>query len=113
VESLTCLEFRFVSSPLIECARAHPDRGELRRLSDLCSDWDDLIESALKQMVAPLVFWALNRDCPDAVPPETLAALRNRFRQNIKHNLLFAKELLRLLELFGLAGRSEERRVGK
>ena len=89
---------------LIECARAHPDPGELRRLSDLCSDWDDLIESALKQKVAPLVFWALNRDCPDAVPPETLAALRNRFRQNIKHNLLFAKELLRLLELFGLAG---------
>jgi len=89
---------------LIECARAHPDPGELRRLSGLCSDWDGLIGSASQRGVAPLVFWALNRACPDAVPPEALAALRNCFRQNIKRNLRFAKELLRLLDLFGPAG---------
>ena len=89
---------------LIECARAHPDPGELRRLSGLCSDWDDLVESALQRKVAPVVFWALNRACPDVVPPEALAALRNPFRQNVKRNLLFAKELFRLLDLFGLAG---------
>jgi hypothetical protein len=93
-----------VTPLLIECIRAHPDPGELRRLSGLCSDWGGLIESASKQKVAPLVFWALNRACPDAVPPEALAALRDRFRQNIKRNLRFAKELLRLLDLFGLAG---------
>jgi hypothetical protein len=93
-----------VTPLLIECIRAHPDPGELRRLSGLCSDWGGLIESASKQRVAPLVFWALNRACPDAVPPEALAALRDRFRQNIKRNLRFAKELLRLLDLFGLAG---------
>jgi hypothetical protein len=93
-----------VTPLLIECTRAHPDPGELRRLSGLCSDWGGLIESASKQRVAPLVFWALDRACPDAVPPEALAALRDRFRQNIKRNLRFTKELLRLLDLFGLAG---------
>ena len=92
-------------SPLIlECARTRPDPGELRRLSGLCSDWDGLIEFALKQGVAPLVFWALKRACPDAVPPEAIAALRNHFRQNTKRNLHFARELLRLLDLFSLAG---------
>ena len=89
---------------LIECARAHPDPGELRRLSGLCSDWDGLIKSAVRQGVAPLAFWALNRVCPDAVPPEALTALRNCFRQNIKQNFLYTKELFRLLDLFGLAG---------
>lgn len=89
---------------LIECARARPNPGELRRLSGLCSDWDCLIESASQRGVAPLVFWALNRACPDAVPPVALAALRNCFRQNLKRNLRFAKELFRLLDLFGPAG---------
>jgi hypothetical protein len=89
---------------ILACARAHPDPGELRRLCALCSDWDGLIESAVRQRVAPLVFWALNRACPDAVPAETLAALRTGFRQNLARNLFFAKELLRLLELFDLAG---------
>ena len=89
---------------ILECARARPDPDELRRLSGLCSDWDGLIKSALKQKVAPLVFWALNRACPDAAPPDAMAALRNCYRQNIKQNLFFARELSRLLNLFGLAG---------
>ncbi len=91
-------------SPLIlGCARAHPDPGELRRLSGLCSDWDDPIKSALKLKVAPLMFWALNRACPDAVPPDAMATLRNRFRLDLKRNLLYAKELLHILDLFGSA----------
>jgi len=88
---------------LIECCRAHPHPDEIRRLSGLCPDWD-LIESASKQNVAPLVFWALNRVCPDAVSPEALTALRSHFRRNIRNNLLWTKELFRLLDLLGLAG---------
>ena len=89
---------------ILECSRVHPDPRVIQRLAGLCSDWDRLIESASKHRVASLLFWALNRACPDAVPPETLAALRNRFRQDIERNLLYAKELFRLLDLFGLAG---------
>jgi hypothetical protein len=89
---------------ILECARAHPDPDELRRLSGLCPDWGRLIESAQRQRVAPLVFWALNRACPDAVPPEAMAVLRTGFRQNISRNLILADELLRLLELFDGAG---------
>jgi hypothetical protein len=33
-----------------------------------------------------------------------MASLRNRFRQNLKRNLRFANELLRLLDLFGPSG---------
>jgi hypothetical protein len=92
-------------SPLIlECARAHPDSGELRRLCGLCSDWDGLIQSALRQKVAPLVFHALHRACPDAVPAEALAALQNRYRLDIQRNLLYVNELFRILDLFGSAG---------
>jgi hypothetical protein len=93
-----------VNPLLIECARAHPDPGELRRLSGLCSGWDDFVQAALKQRLAPMAFWALSRACPDAVPRETLTALRNRFREGMQRNLLHARELFRLLDLFGLAG---------
>ena len=51
-----------------------------------------------------MAFWALSRACPDAVPRETLTALRNRFREGMQRNLLHARELFRLLDLFGLAG---------
>jgi len=51
-----------------------------------------------------MVFRALNRTCPDSVPPEALATLQNRFRLDLKRNLLYAKELFRLLDLFDLAG---------
>ena len=92
-------------SPLIlECARAHPDSRELRRLCSLCPDWGGLVESALKQKLAPMVFWALNRACPEAVPPEAMAALRDCFQQSTKRNFLYVKELFRLLDLFGPAG---------
>lgn len=93
-----------VTPLLIECARAHPDPGELRRLAGLCSDWDGLVQSAVRQKVAPLVFWAFDRSCPDAVPPNAMATLRNCFRENVKQNLYLAKELFRLLDLFELAG---------
>ena len=81
-----------------------PDPGELRRLSGLCSDWDGLIKSALKRGVAPLVFWELNRACPDAVPPEALSSLEECFRRNLKRNVILASELLHLLGLFHQAG---------
>lgn len=51
-----------------------------------------------------MVFWALKRACPDAVPPQALAALQNRFRLDLKRNLVYAKELFRLLDLFDSAG---------
>jgi hypothetical protein len=51
-----------------------------------------------------LVFWALNRACPEAVPPEALTALRSHFRQNVKHNFLYTKELFRILDLFDRGG---------
>ncbi len=89
---------------LIECARAHPDPGELRRLSGVCSDWDGLVQSASEERLAPMVFWALSRACPDAVPREALTALQNRFREGMQRSLLYTKELFRLLDLFGLAG---------
>jgi len=47
-----------------------------------------------------LVFWALNRACPDAVPPEILGKLRAGFKQSTKQNLILSAELHRLLDLF-------------
>ena len=89
---------------ILECSRIRPDPNELRRLAVQCSDWDQLIRSASRHRVTPLMFWTLNQACPDAVPPEILAKLRESFRQSTKHNLTFANELLRLLDLFGQAG---------
>ena len=89
---------------ILECCRARPDSGEIRRLAGACAGWDQFARVASGHGVAPLAFWALNQSCPDAVPPEVLARLRAAFQECTRRNLLFARELHGILETFRKAG---------
>lgn len=91
-------------SLLLECCRAHPDPGKLRRLATQCTDWSGFIAAASRHKVAPLSFWSLNQACADAVPSESLASLHAEFRTETKRNLIFTGELLRILDLFQQSG---------
>ncbi|MGD0497241.1 MAG: nucleotidyltransferase family protein [Bryobacteraceae bacterium] len=89
---------------LIECCRAHPDPGEIRRLAAQCADWAGFRDAASRHRVAPLAFWSLNRACPDAVPSGVLGGLRAEFGKETRRNLIFTGELLRILECFQQSG---------
>lgn len=90
-----------MTSPLlIECARARPGWEALRRIVADGVDWPAIAQQAGRHGLAPLVYWNLNQACPDAVPD----TLRTRFHENAGRNLLLTAELIRLLDLFALAG---------
>jgi hypothetical protein len=89
---------------ILECSRVHPDPGSIRRLAGQCQDWNRFIELAAIHRVAPLIFSVVNRACPDSLPPEALASVRNSFKRNCKVELALTTELARLLEAFDRAG---------
>src|SRR5215207_3022601 len=60
-------------------------------------DWAYILQMALRHRVAPLLYWNLNAICPEDIPEQVLAQLRNHFRANSQRNLLLTGELLRLL----------------
>jgi hypothetical protein len=64
------------------------------------TDWGDLLRMALRHGVFPSLYRRVAEACPDAVPSEFLAELRQLYRVHSRHNLRMAAELLRLLQLF-------------
>lgn len=78
--------------------------GKRARLSDdlpaLCCaplDWDRVLSLAEHHSVTPLVFQAL-RPRAESVPPAILDELARRYQHNARRNLLFAAELIRILD---------------
>jgi Uncharacterised nucleotidyltransferase len=87
---------------LIECARASigPERaGRIRELSAGGLDWTRLLTLAERNGLRPLLYSHLSSICPERVPPETFAFLRDYFQKNAAFNLLLTGELLRLVAL--------------
>jgi hypothetical protein len=62
-------------------------------------DWDYLFQIAQPHGLIPLVYWNLNRTCPEAVPIAALRRLRRYFRANASWNLRLTADLLKLLDL--------------
>jgi hypothetical protein len=82
-----------------------PDNGErIRSLARADLDWTSLLRAATAHGVMPLLYGALSKTRPDAVPREVLDTLRERFRASALRNLVRAGELLRLLALFRAHG---------
>src|SRR5438309_495022 len=67
-------------------------------------DWQYLIQTALNHGVMPLLYWQLNKICPEALPNEVANDLRQHFHTNAWHNIILSRELLRLLSLFETHG---------
>ena len=88
---------------LLCCARTYIDRETSERIKILLSknlNWQYLFQVAQQHAVTPLFYWNLKAVCPEIVPPERLQELRDFFRFNSQRNLSFARELIRLLQLF-------------
>jgi hypothetical protein len=92
---------------LLCCARSRldaPHAEQLRRLLGHDLAWPYLLRLAALHGLLPLLYWHLHTTWPDAVPPETLALLRDYFHANALHTRLLTQELLTLLQLFAAHG---------
>src|SRR5262245_49297473 len=89
------------------CARAHMDAERVRQLRGLLRedlDWSDVLQTAHRHAVMPLVYHNLKTLCPDAVPQAIFSQLRARFFANVGHNLFLTQKLLMLLRLLEMEG---------
>jgi hypothetical protein len=91
---------------LLAAARVHLDAGQAQRIRTLACgplNWPALLSLAEEHGLRSLLYWHLNAHCPDAVPADVLASLREHFRRNLQHNLLLTGELRSLLKHFDSA----------
>jgi Uncharacterised nucleotidyltransferase len=99
-QSMNPLEFQL----LLHSARSCPDAESIRGLVRKGVDWPILLTLAARHCVRPLLLQTLKSVCWDAVPLNTQLELTRFNKANVKKNLLFTAELLRLLSLFQQSG---------
>ena len=88
---------------LLCCARTCMDAAGSERIRALLRseiDWAYLIRLAGPHGMLPLLYWSLNKTCPEAVPEPIMDQLRDHFYHNAGHNLFLTDELLNLIRLF-------------
>src|SRR5262249_7102463 len=92
---MTTREFQL----LLRCARSQPDVGSVRDLVNQGVNWKTLIELARRHGVRPMLFQSLKSACWDSVSQAAQLELEHFYMTNVTKNLLFTRELLRLLGL--------------
>ncbi len=88
---------------LLCCARTSVDDATAEHIRTLLQqdiDWADLLQTAARHGVMPLLYWSLNNTCPEAVPQARLSRLQRDFKANAFRNGFLLSELLKLLKLF-------------
>ncbi len=85
------------ASLVLACARRFFGQApaELREALGEDLNWPSLLEIADAHSVTPLLYWALQKECPARIPQE----LRTRFENHARSNLVRTAELLKVLNL--------------
>src|SRR3974390_983227 len=86
---------------LLYCARSRPDAEPVRDLVAKDIDWQLLLKLAAQHCVRPMLLRSLKSLCWEAVPQSIQRDLTHFSKTNAQKNLLFTRELLRLVGLFG------------
>ena len=88
---------------LLYCARTRLDAETAVRAKALLQqplDWDDLLKTALRHKVMPLLYRQFKTNFNESVPAEFMERLRDYFYLNAARNHLLTEELCEVLELF-------------
>jgi hypothetical protein len=92
---------------LLACARARlapEESGSVRRLARGEVDWQALLNLALRQGAMPILYTQLSESCPDVVPVDFMAHLKDHYLLNAARNLKLALELCRIHDLLLKSG---------
>ena len=87
---------------LLCCVRTRTNPEMSRRIREAAQkeiDWFQLIRLALRHGTLPLLYWNLNRICPNIVPRGVLEPLRVRHEAEAAEGRLLAEELVGILGL--------------
>jgi len=85
---------------LLHCARTRLNVQQVQHVRTLLSenlDWAYVTRMATRHGVMPLLYWNLNKACPDSVPANIFQQFRTNFFQISARNLSLAGELLKVL----------------
>jgi hypothetical protein len=89
-------------SLLLACARTRLDGSVAERIKALVREpvnWEWISRTAVDHGVFPLLYDALQRNAPDAIPSSTVTAWRSMFFRNAARNLYLVQALAELVGL--------------
>ena len=92
---------------LLKCARTRIDETTAASIRELAGgeiDWSGLRALAHRHRVMPLLYRSLYQTCPEIVPEDALATLRQDYHANAARNMYLKQELLKILGWFETAG---------
>ncbi|BDZ71683.1 nucleotidyltransferase domain-containing protein [Methanobacterium petrolearium] len=95
------IKFKAEEELLLCCAHTVIDDVTEQRIKNLvqCSlNWDYLLNIALMHGLQSLLYWQLNRICPDEIPSEFMGILKGFLNNNAKKNLFFMQELIEVIK---------------
>ena len=89
---------------LLYCAQTRIPEDTLNKVKDILSfplNWEEVLESALSQGVAPLLCHNLKKiQKSKLIPEKVMDRLEKAYYANVARNMFFYKELKRILEAF-------------
>jgi hypothetical protein len=97
---MTTREFQL----LLYCATSQPDVGRIAEVVREDVDWQILLDLATRHRVQPILCQTLKSVCWDIVPLRIKRQLEHSYMLNVPISLIFAAELLRLLDQFQQSG---------
>lgn len=75
------------------------EKKNINNLIDTDLDWDYLLQTAIRHRLNYLLYWQLERVCPEKVPDDVKYKLQADFHNNVRRNLAMFRELVRIIDL--------------
>ena len=72
---------------------------KIMKLVNLDLDWEYIVDMATRHRLKPLLYYNLNKICPDNVPEDVLESLKEFYHSNVQKNLMMTGELVKVMKL--------------
>lgn len=91
---------------LLCCAKTHIDgktKTDILSLIQKGIDWEYLTRFATIHRLTNILYFHLNKICPESIPENVLGNLKDIYQENSRNNLLLTGELFNVLEILNSA----------